>query len=128
MSVLHGHLVEHPASDTQRIVDMYIDNMPAGGGTPGANSITTAMLQNGQVTDAKLAQDAVGEGNIKNGAVTKSKLASGVLPVAATKTTPGIVKQAAKVENCASGDGAACKDSINAIIQSLKDAGIMASA
>ena len=128
MTTLNAHIVDQPANDSQAVVNLHIDNMPAGGGTPAANSITTAMLQNGQVTDAKLAQDAVGEGNIKNGAVTKSKLASGVLPVAATKTTPGIVKQAAKVENCASGDGAACKDSINAIIQSLKDAGIMASA
>lgn len=128
MTTLNAHIVDQPANDSQAVVNLHIDNMPAGGGTPAANSVTTAMLQNGSVNNDKVAQDAIGEGNIKNGAVTKSKLASGVLPVAATKTTHGIVKQAAKVENCASGDGAACQNSINAIIQSLKDAGIMASA
>ena len=128
MSVLHGHLVEHPASDTQRIVDMYIDNMPAGGGTPGANSITTAMLQDGAVNNGKVAQDAIGEGNIKDGSVSKGKLASGVLPVAATKTALGTVKQAAKVDDCAASDANGCKESINAVIKALKDAGIMASA
>ena len=119
---INAHLVEAAAHTPA--VNMHIDNMPEGG-VPAANSVTTAMLQNGSVTNDKVAQDAIGEGNIKNGAVTKSKLASGVLPVAATKTTPGIVKQAAKVDNCASGDGATCQASINAVIRALKDAGIM---
>ena len=119
---INAHLVEAAAHTPA--VNIHIDNMPEGG-TPAANSVTTAMLQNGSVTNDKVAQDAIGEGNIKNGAVTKSKLASGVLPVAATKTTPGIVKQAAKVDNCASGDGATCQASINAVIRALKDAGIM---
>lgn len=96
-----------------------------GGGAPAADSVTTAMLQDGSVTDDKVAQDAIGEGNIKNGAVTAAKLAAGVLPVAATKTARGLVKQAATVADCAATDVAGCKDSINAIIGALKGAGIM---
>ena len=128
MTTLNAHIVDQPANDSQAVVNLHIDNMPDGGGTPGENSITTAMLKDGQVTDSKLAQNAVGTGNIKDGQVTKAKLAADALPKNATTAAPGIVKQAAKVDNCASGDGAACQSSINAIIQSLKDAGIMASA
>lgn len=106
-----------------------------GGGAPAADSITTAMLQDGSVTNDKVAQDAIGEGNIKdvavtaakvkNGTLTADKLASGVLPVAATKTARGLVKQAATVADCAATDVDGCKASINAIIGVLKDAGIM---
>ena len=138
MTTLNAHIVDQPANDSQAVVNLHIDNMPAGGGTPAASSITTAMLKDGSVTADKVASEAVGEGNlkanavttakIKDGQVTKNKLAGDVLPKNATTAAPGIVKQAAKVENCASGDGAACQTSINAIIQSLKDAGIMASA
>lgn len=105
------------------------------GSAPAADSITTAMLKDGSVTDDKVAQDAIGEGNIKNSAVTAAKvkngtltadkLASGVLPVAATKTARGLVKQAATVADCAATDVDGCKASINAIIGALKDAGIM---
>lgn len=106
-----------------------------GGGAPAADSVTTAMLQDGSVTDDKVAQDAIGEGNIKgsavttakikDGAVTAAKLASGVLPVNATKAKAGLVKQAASVADCAATDVDGCKASINAIIGALKDAGIM---
>lgn len=105
------------------------------GSAPAADSITTAMLQDGSVTDDKVAQDAIGEGNIKgsavttakikDGAVTAAKLASGVLPVNATKAKAGLVKQAATVADCAATDVDGCKTSINAIIGALKDAGIM---
>lgn len=105
------------------------------GSAPAAGSITTAMLQDGSVTDDKVAQDAIGEGNIKDvavtaakvkdGTLTAAKLAAGVLPVAATKTAPGIVKQAASVADCTATDVDGCKDSINSIIAALKDAGIM---
>ena len=138
MSVLHGHLVEHPASDTQRIVDMYIDNMPAGGGTPDANSVTAAMLQNGAVTAEKVAPEAVGDGNlkanavttvkIKDGSVTKNKLAADVLPQAATKEALGTVKQAALVADAADGAGENLKNKVNELIGALKTAGIMANA
>lgn len=107
-----------------------------GGGTPGENSITTAMLKDGQVTDSKLAQNAVGEGNLKNDAVTAAKvkggtltadkLAAGVLPANATKAKAGLVKQAAKVDDCAASDANGCKASINALLTSLRDAGILA--
>ena len=120
---INAHLVEAAAHTPA--VNIHIDNMPEGG-TPAANSVTTAMLQNGSVTNDKVAQDAIGEGNIKNGAVTKAKLAADAMPKNATTAAPGIVKQAAKVDNCASGDGATCQKSINAIIKALKDAGIMA--
>ena len=76
-----------------------------GGGAPAAGSITTAMLQ--------------------DGAVTAAKLASGVLPVNATKAKAGLVKQAATVADCAATDVDGCKTSINAIIKALKGAGIM---
>lgn len=120
---INAHLVEAAAHTPA--VNIHIDNMPKGG-TPGENSITTAMLKDGQVTDAKLAQNAVGTGNIKDGQVTKAKLAADAMPKNATTAAPGIVKQAAKVDNCASGDGATCQASINAVIKALKDAGIMA--
>lgn len=105
------------------------------GSAPAADSITTAMLQDGSVTDDKVAQDAIGEGNIKGSAVTTAKikdravtaakLASGVLPVNATKAKAGLVKQAATVADCAATDVEGCKTSINKIIKTLKDAGIM---
>lgn len=97
-----------------------------GGGTPGENSITTAMLKDGQVTDTKLAANAVGEGNLKGGAVTADKLAAGVLPANATKAKAGLVKQAAKVDDCSAADASGCKASINALLKSLRDAGILA--
>lgn len=75
------------------------------GSAPAADSITTAMLQDGSVTAAKLA--------------------SGVLPVNATKAKAGLVKQAATVADCAATDVEGCKTSINKIIKTLKDAGIM---
>lgn len=105
------------------------------GSAPAADSITTAMLSDGSVTDDKVAQDAIGEGNIKgsavttakikDGAVTAAKLASGVLPVNATKAKAGLVKQAATVADCAATNVDGCKTSINEIIKTLKDAGIM---
>lgn len=105
------------------------------GSAPAADSITTAMLQDGSVTNDKMAQDAIGEGNIKgsavttakikDGAVTAAKLASGVLPANATKAKAGLVKQAATVVDCAATDAAGCVTSINAVIKALKDAGIM---
>ena len=122
---INAHLVEAAAHTPA--VNIHIDNMPEGG-TPAANSVTTAMLQNGSVTNDKVAQDAVGEGNIKNGSVTKAKLASGVLPVAANKTTPGIVKQAAHVADAADGTGENLKNKVNELISALKAAGIMANA
>ena len=123
------HINAHPveAAAHTPAVNIHIDNMPEGG-TPAADSVTTAMLQNGAVTNDKVAQDAVGTSNIKNGAVTKAKLAADAMPQNATTAAPGIVKQAAKVDNCASGDGATCQASINAVIKALKAAGIMASA
>lgn len=97
-----------------------------GGSAPAADSITTAMLKDGQVTDTKLAANAVGEGNLKDGAVTAAKLAAGVLPANATKAKAGLVKQAAKVDDCAASDANGCKASINALLKTLRDAGILA--
>ena len=122
---INAHLVEAAAHTPA--VNIHIDNMPKGG-TPAANSVTTAMLQNGAVNNDKVAQDAIGEGNIKNGSVTKSKLAADALPKAATKEALGTVKQAAHVANVSSGDGAALQKGINDILKALTDAGIMASA
>lgn len=130
---INAHLVEAAAHTPA--ISLHIDNMPESG-APAADSVTTAMLQDGSVTDDKVAQDAIGEGNIKgsavttakikDGAVTAAKLASGVLPVNATKAKAGLVKQAASVADCAATDVNGCKTSINAVIKALKDAGIMA--
>ena len=49
-----------------------------GGGTPGANSINTSMIQNGAVTTEKLQNGAVTTEKLQNGAVTTEKLASAV--------------------------------------------------
>ncbi len=113
---------------------------PAAGSIDAAklaeNAVETSKVKDGAITDAKLAANSVGEGNIKNGAVTAAKvkdgtltaakLAAGVLPVAATKTAPGIVKQAAKVDDCAAADANGCKATINALLESLRDAGVLA--
>lgn len=112
---------------------------PAAGSIDAAklaeNAVETSKVKDGAITDAKLAANSVGEGNIKNDAVTAAKvkdgtltaakLAAGVLPVAATKTARGLVKQAATVADCAATDVEGCKASINAIIEALKGAGIM---
>ena len=130
---INAHLVETAAHTPA--VSLHIDNMPEGG-VPAADSITTAMLKAGCVNADKVAAESVGEGNlkadavttakIKDGSVTKNKLAADVLPKAATKATPGIVKQAARVADCAASDANGCKASINAVIKALVDAGIMA--
>ncbi len=107
-----------------------------GGSAPAADSITTAMLKDGQVTESKLAQNAVGEGNIKKDAVTAAKvkggtltadkLAAGVLPANATKAKAGLVKQAAKVDDCADGTGEHLMATVNALLRSLRDSGALA--
>lgn len=90
------------------------------------NAVETAKVKDGAITDAKLASNAVGEGNIKDGAVTAAKVAAGVLPGNATKAAPGLVKQAAKVDDCTNGDGANLKTALNALLKSLRDAGVLA--
>lgn len=77
-----------------------------GGSAPAADSITTAMLKDGQVTAAKLA--------------------AGVLPANATKAKAGLVKQAAKVDDCADGTGEHLLATVNALLRSLRDAGALA--
>lgn len=116
MTTLNAHLVDSAAPDTQATVELFIDNMPQGGGAPGAGSITDAML----------AEGAVGEGNIKDGAVSAGKLAAGVLPESATKEKPGLVKQAEHVADAADGDGDALKNKVNELIAALVSAGVMA--
>lgn len=118
------------------LVDSKGKPVELGGSAPAADSITTAMLKDGQVTDTKLAANAVGESNLKDGAVTAAKvkggtltadkLAAGVLPASATKAKAGLVKQAVKVDDCAASDVNGCKASINVLLKSLRDAGILA--
>lgn len=50
-----------------------------GGSAPGANSITTNMIQNGAVTSSKIASGGVNAGNIANGAVGSGALDSNVM-------------------------------------------------
>lgn len=131
---INAHLVEAAAHTPA--VSLHIDNMPSGGGAPGAgsidatklaaNAVETAKIKDGAVTDAKLASDAVGEGNIKNGAVSKAKLAGGVLPANATKEAPGLVKQAAKVDDCADNNADHLKTTLNGLLAALREAGVLA--
>lgn len=105
-----------------------------GGGTVGAGSIDaaklaasaveTAKIKDGAVTDAKLASDAVGEGNIKNGAVTRAKVKVDAL--AATKEAPGLVRQAAKVDDCADNNADHLKATLNDLLAALRAAGVLA--
>lgn len=107
MSTLNTHYVTTPGPDTQATVDLYIDNPDAlgGGSAPGDNSITTAMLQ--------------------NGAVTAAKIASGVIPGNASTSTPGLVKQAAAVADISA---APTQQDFNGLLAALRTAGILASA
>lgn len=103
---------------------------PAAGSIDAAklaeNAVETSKVKDGAITDAKLAANSVGEGNIKNGAVTAAKLAAGVLPANATKAKAGLVKQAAKVDDCADGTGEHLMATVNALLRSLRDAGALA--
>lgn len=102
MRVVDG--VEAPAG--QAVMDVSIDGLASGGSTPAAGSITNEMLAGG---------------------ITAGKLASGVLPGAATASKAGLVKQAAVVANVeTSGDLAGIGDAYNNLLESLRDAGIMA--
>ena len=109
MSTLNTHYVTTPGPDTQATVDLYIDNPDAlgggGGSTPGDNSITTAMLQ--------------------NGAVTAAKIASGVIPGNASTSKAGLVKQAAAVADISA---APTQQDFNGLLAALRTAGILASA
>lgn len=109
MAILRFKSVEDAPADGQAVQLVHIEGLPSGGSTPGANTITTAMLQASAVTNDKIA----------DGTIQASKLAPGVIPAApgnATTATPGLVKQAAHVDGS---DG-------TAIVAALVAAGIMA--
>lgn len=79
MTVRSIHFTTTAPTDTQEVEEVYADNLPKGGGTIDAGSITNAMLAGG---------------------ITKDKLAAGVIPTvpgAATTATAGTVKKAAAV-------------------------------
>lgn len=100
------------------IVDSSGKHVDVGGGssTPGASSITTAMLQDGAVTDDKIA----------SGTINADKLAPGVIPTAATTSVTGLVKQATHVADPAG--EAPTKAEFIALRDALVAAGQMASA
>lgn len=91
------------------VEEVSISGLPSGGSTPAANSITTAMLQ--------------------NGAVTEEKIAGGVIPEAyvlpqATSSAIGGVKQAAHVASAAGEN--VTKAEFEALLDALEAAGVLA--
>lgn len=115
--------------------------------TIGTGSVTTDKLAADAVTNGKLADDAVQTENIKDDAVTADKIADGVIPVAATSSKAGLVKQGATVSAVSSADATSTgssstvsttefaatvtlsnevKKQLNALISSLKTAGVIA--
>jgi hypothetical protein len=111
MTIRSMKYTEDEPSKGQHVEEVHIEGLPSGGSTPGANTITTEMLQANAVTNDKIADETI----------QAAKLASGVIPAApgnATTATPGLVKQAAHVDGA---DGAA-------IVSALVAAGIMAGA
>ena len=94
MAILRFKNVEDAPADGQAVQLVHIDGLPSGGSTPGANSITTAMLQANAVTNEKIA----------DGTIQAAKLASGVIPTPpgnASTATAGVVKMATAVANVA---------------------------
>ncbi|OUN47318.1 hypothetical protein B5G20_04960 [Collinsella sp. An7] len=81
-------------SKGQHVEEVHIEGLPSGGSTPGANSITTAMLQANSVTNEKIA----------DGTIQAAKLASGVIPTLpgnASTAVEGVVKMASAVADVA---------------------------
>lgn len=89
-------------------------------------SVTTAKLANNAVTSGKIQDGSITGADLANNTVTAAKIASGVLPTNATKEKAGLVKQAAHV-NSPAGE-TPTKAEFNALINALVTAGQMASA
>lgn len=96
-----------------------VDPPTSGGGDVADSSVTTEKLANDAVTEAKIASNAVTAAKLANDAVTAPKIADGVLPTNATTETPGLVKQAAHVDQASA--------TVQQVVQALINAGIMAS-
>ena len=113
------------ALEIRALLEEMLGEIQSGGGD--------ATIEDGSVTHAKLAANAVETDSIKDGAVTAAKMASGVIPEpytlpAAKTTTLGGVKQAAAVtdpEDAA--EAAAIVTSFKALTASLRAAGILQS-
>lgn len=60
-------------------------------------SVTTAKLADNAVTSVKIQDGSITGSDLANNTVTATKIASGVLPTNATKEKAGLVKQAAHV-------------------------------
>lgn len=89
-------------------------------------SVTTAKLANNAVTSAKIQDGSITGADLGNNTVTAAKIASGVLPTNATKEKAGLVKQAAHVAD-PTGE-TPTKDEFIALRNALVAAGQMASA
>lgn len=97
MAILRFKNVDDAPADGQAVQLVHIDGLPSGSSTPGANTITTAMLQANSVTNEKIA----------DGTIKAAKLASGVIPTPpgnASTATAGVVKMATAVANVAAAD------------------------
>lgn len=137
MTIRSMKYTEDEPSKGQHVEEVHIEGLPSGGSTPGANTITTAMLQANAVTNDKIA----------DGTIQAAKLASGVIPTIpgnATTATPGLVKMAAAVANVAAADATStastetvnpaefaaavtllneCKSKLNALLAAERTAG-----
>lgn len=140
MTIRSMKYTDDEPSKGQHVEEVHIDGLPSGGSTPGANSITTAMLQANAVTNDKIA----------DGTIKAAKLAPGVIPTPpgnASTATAGVVKMASAVANVASADATStassetvsptefaavvklvneCKKQLNDLISKAKTAGQMA--
>lgn len=88
-------------------------------------SVTTAKLANNAVTSGKIQDGSITGTDLANNTVTAAKIASGVLPTNATKEKAGLVKQAAYI-NDPSG-ATPTKAEFIALRNALVTAGMMAS-
>lgn len=89
-------------------------------------SVTTAKLANNAVTSGKIQDGSITGADLANNTVTAAKIASGVLPTNATKEKAGLVKQAAHVNDPAG--ETPTKAEFIALRNALVTAGQMASA
>ena len=95
MTVRSIHFTITAPAGTQEVEEVYADNLPKGGGTPAAGSITNAMLAGG---------------------ITKDKLASGVIPTVPAAPTAATLSGATAVGRSVmqASDAAAARTAIGA--------------
>ena len=116
MATLNAHLADAPATDGRPTVELSIDNLPKASAAPTVDTLSGATDTGKAVMkakDAAAARTAIGAGTPYT------------LPAAGTAI--GGVKKGAAVAPAATGaDAAARVTTVNALIASLKAAGVIA--